>query len=361
MTKTLLKKGGYCTDIHFGKKANSQLHNEDCLRYLDWFCQKVKDEKCDYVAFLGDWNENRSALNVATLNYSYKGAKKLNDLGLPVYFVVGNHDLYHRHSREVHSVVPFNEFSNFILIENPTLVEEIDGKVLFVPYLFHEEYEKLAEHLKVPFWAGHFEFKGFEVTGYGMKMPTGPDPKDYHGPDHIVSGHFHKRQADENVIYIGNCFPMDFGDAGDTSRGMMTYEHTKKEMLFHDWDECPKYVKVTLSSLLDQDSSVVMYKDARVKCIVDIPVTFEESTYIRQKFTEDYSLREFVMEESMHLKEALTETKSEVDWEEHKLSSVDDLVVQMLRDIESEHINNQKLVEIYRDLTVMEPVEATDP
>lgn len=347
--KKLLKKGGLCTDIHFGKKANSQLHNEDCLNYLDWFCNKVKEENCDYVAFLGDWNENRSALNIATLNYSYKGAKKLNDLGIPVYFIVGNHDLYHRYSREVHSVINFNEFSNFVLIENPTVVDDIYGKVLFVPYIFHEEYSQLTKYLDIPIWAGHFEFKGFEVTGYGMIMPTGPDPKDFSGPKHIFSGHFHKRQADQNVIYIGNCFPMDFGDSGDLNRGMTVYEHDTDTVTFHNWADCPKYTKTTLSNLLDKTDT--LYPNSRVKCIVDIDITFEESTYLRQKFKEDFKLREFVLEESPKLMEALTNTEVSVDWDKDKLSTVNELVMQMLRDIDSEHIDNEKLVTIYQDLS----------
>ena len=355
-----LKKTAIFTDLHWGKKANSEQHNQDCMNFIDWFCSQVKkDKSIDHVAFLGDWNENRSALNVSTLNYSYRGAKKLNELGLPVFFVVGNHDLYHRHTREVHSVVPFHEFTNFTVINDITIRDDIGDGVLFAPYLFHEEYAKLINHLNVPVWMGHFEFKGFEVTGYGMKMPTGPDPKDFYGPKCIMSGHFHKRQVDHNILYVGNCFPMDFGDAGDTNRGMCTYDHQDHTIDFINWEECPKYIKATLSSFLD--NTVTMYPDARVKCIVDIPVSFEESTYLRQKFTEDYNLREFVMEESMQLKEALTETKADFDWEEHKLSSVDDLVVQMLRDIESEHINNQKLVEIYRELSVMEPIEVQDP
>lgn len=350
MKNKILKRGSYCTDIHFGKKSNSSQHNEDCLNFLDWFCEQAIEQGSDYVAFLGDWNENRSSLNIATLNYSYRGAKKLNELGIPVFFVVGNHDLYHRYSREVHSVLPFSEFSNFVLVEHPLVVEEIHGGALFVPYLFHEEYADLANHLKIPFWAGHFEFKGFEVTGYGMKMPTGPEPSDFKGPKHIVSGHFHKRQADGNIVYMGNCFPMDFGDAGDFNRGMMTYDHVKDKMEFIDWEQCPKYIKTTLSKLLD--GSVELYPDARVKCIVDIPVTFEESTVIRKKYTEDYKLREFVLEESAQLQEALTDTESTIDWDNEKLSSVNELVVQMLNNIESDHINNQTLVSIYQDLMV---------
>jgi DNA repair exonuclease SbcCD nuclease subunit len=147
------------------------------------------------------------------MKYSYLAAKKINDLGLPVFFVVGNHDLYHRHTREVHSVIPFQEFSNFRVIDSPTIIEEIHNKALFSPFLFHDEYAKMTGYLKLPFWAGHFEFKDFMVTGYGMKMPTGPDAMDFKGPKYIVSGHFHKRQHSDNIVYIGNTFPMDFGDA----------------------------------------------------------------------------------------------------------------------------------------------------
>ena len=126
-----LKKGAYFTDIHFGKKANSHLHNQDCLRFVTWFCEQVRnDPTIDYVAFLGDWNENRSALNIATLNYSYQAAKLLNELGLPIFFVIGNHDLYYRHSREIHSVIPFSEFANFVLFEEPPEIARIHGGAL---------------------------------------------------------------------------------------------------------------------------------------------------------------------------------------------------------------------------------------
>ena len=351
MTTRTLKKGAYFSDIHFGKKANSQTHNQDCLNYIDWFCDNVQeDPDIDYIAFLGDWNENRSALNIQTLNYSYRGAKQLNELGLPIYFVVGNHDLYHRHTREIHSVIPFNEFRNFILIEELTIVEQIEGGALFAPYLFHTEYPALIKYVNIPLWAGHFEFKGFWVTGNGVEMPTGPEHTLFKGPNYIVSGHFHKRQAKDQVVYIGNTFPMDYGDAGDTARGMMTYDHTKDEMLFYDWAKCPKYTKTTLTDILD--GTAVLHPDSRVKCVVDVPITFEESTALKQSFTEKYKLREFNLEESPEIREALSGTGMDIDWEENPLASVDELVEQMLKEIDSEHFNNQLLIELYKELQV---------
>lgn len=346
-----LRKSAMCTDIHFGKKANSDQHNQDCLDFLAWFCKQVEsDPEIDHIMFLGDWNENRSALNISTLNYSYRGAKMLNDLGLPVFFVIGNHDLYHRHTRDIHSVIPFNEFANFIIIDEPTIVEFVGDKILICPYLFHEEYPSLKRYLDIPFWAGHFEFRGFEVTGYGMIMPTGPDPIEYEGPKYIVSGHFHKRQAREssNVVYMGNAFPMDFGDAGDNARGMMTYDHENDEMLFLDWPDCPKYIKTTLTDILD--GTVTLHPNARVKCIADVKIDFEESSGLRQGFTDKFHLREFTIEESPDLREALSDTEMTIDWDDSKLAGVDELVEQMLREISSEHIDNQTLIELYQDL-----------
>ncbi len=345
----MLKKIACFTDIHFGKKANSSTHNQDCLDFITWFCEQVKaDPEIDCVGFLGDWNENRSALNISTLNYSYQGAKMLNDLGMPVYFIVGNHDLYHRHTREVHSVVPFNEFDNFVVVEEPTVRTEIHGSVLFCPYLFHEEYPSLSKYADIPMWFGHFEFKGFEVTGYGMKMPTGPEAKDYKGPKYIVSGHFHKRQVNENVVYMGNVFPMDFGDAGDTGRGMMTYDFVKDEMLFEDWPDLPRYIKTTLTDILD--GTVELHPNARVKCVVDVPISFEESNSLKQSFTTKHALREFTMEESFEIKKAIEGTEVEIEWDDNELAGVDELVQQMLNEIDSAHIDNGKLIEIYNEL-----------
>lgn len=347
-----LRKAAMLTDIHFGKKSNSEVHNQDCLNYIDWFCDQVRqDPTIDYVAFLGDWNENRSALNISTLNYSYRGAKKLNDLGLPVYFCVGNHDLYHRHTREIHSVIPFQEFKNFIIVDQPMVVNEIADGALLTPYMFHDEYPKLQEFLKLPFWAGHFEFKGFVVTGYNILMPTGPSVTDFIGPKNIFSGHFHKRQTMLHVHYIGNTFPMDFGDAGDFNRGMMVFDHLTEQATYINWSDCPKYIKTKLTDLLD--NNVVLYPQSRVKCIVDVPLSFEETAMTRQGIIEKYNLREFSMEESYEIQQALTETSTEVSGSINvenidKLDSVDDLVVQMLNNINSEHIDNQLLIETYR-------------
>lgn len=348
------QKTAIMTDLHVGRKNNSDQHNQDCLNYINWFCSNVKkDKNINSIAFLGDWHENRSALNISTLTWSYLGAKKLNDLNLPVYFIIGNHDLFHRHTRETYSTIHFAEFSNFKIINDIFYDKNLGKGTLFVPFLFQEEYPDLMKHIKVPVWMGHFEFKGFQVTGSGMKMPTGPSHKDFAGPT-IISGHFHKRQIQDNIVYMGNCFPLDFSDNLDNERGMMVYTHDDKTYQFINWTDCPKYIKCNLSELLDDKIKIL--NNTRITCVVDIPIDFEENTLIKEKFIKDYKLREFIMEESSELNDVLSDTQiSETDIQNiqddnTELTSIDDMIINMLAKIESEKIDPNTLIEIYKDL-----------
>lgn len=342
-----LKKGGFFTDLHVGAKSNSQQHNEDCVKYIDWFCANIKnDPDIDYICFVGDWHETRSNINVSTLTYSYQMATKINDLGLPVFFIIGNHDLYHRNNRDIYSVVPFHEFSNFNIIDKPTVIDNIADGVLMCPFLFHEEYPDLVQYNKIPLWIGHFEFKDFIVTGVNIKMKTGPDSNDFKKPKHIISGHFHKRQSSGNVTYIGNTFPTNFADAGDFERGMMIFDHNEDDMKFINWDDCPKYITGNLSDIIDKKINI--YPQSRVKCIADIPITYEENLGLKKEFIEKYDLREFTIEESVEINEALSETETQLN--NNELGTVDEMVMEMLSEIESKHIDNDLLSRIYKEL-----------
>lgn len=356
MTKVIkkLQRTAALTDIHWGTKSNSEQHNQDCDTYIDWFCDQVRnDPVIDNIVFMGDWFENRAALNVMTLNYSYRGAKKLNDLGLPVYFIIGNHDLYHRNTRELYSTVNFAEFNNFVIINEPTIIDELgENGSLLCPYMFHHEYPSLEKYLNLKTWWGHFEFKGFVITGYNITMLTGPDADRFVGPDYIFSGHFHKRQLSKNVAYIGNVFPTSFSDANDFERGMCVYDYKNKTPTFIDWKDCPKYVKCKLSDILS--GLIDLPQQSRVSCVVDVPITYEESLALKQELVAANNLRELILTESRAIAESITDTI--VDGEnpstieasdEHSSASIDELVVHMLGSIDNNMINNQILIEEY--------------
>jgi DNA repair exonuclease SbcCD nuclease subunit len=338
------------TDIHFGAQLNSEAHNIDCLNFIDWFIAKCKSENIDTIMFLGDWFEARNSINILTLNYAIQAKRKLNESGLTTYFLIGNHDLYHRHNRNIHSIEYAKEFENIIVIDQPTLLND---KFLLCPYLFKDEYVQISETMNKSDYAfGHFEFRNFYLTGTSSVSEHGFIHKLYSGPKYIFSGHFHKRQASDNVIYIGNPFGTTYADINDPNRGMCILDVEKNEVDFIDWEEGPMFYKTTLSKLLTED--VNLRTNSRVKCLIDIDISYSEAQTIKSDLTSEYNLREFILEENIKEKqEALTESALE-ELEELDSGSLDESIKKLIKDgVQPKgNIDPEFLIQIYDELLV---------
>lgn len=142
------------TDIHWGKQRDSLQNLETCKRVIDSIVKNIESMNVDNVIFLGDWYHNRDMLNVQTISESYNAMRKLASVA-NVYFVLGNHDMYHRNSRDVNSSSMFRDIKNVTIFENPEIVYVNGEKCLMAPYMtdFSQfskgEFHSLFGHLEV--------------------------------------------------------------------------------------------------------------------------------------------------------------------------------------------------------------------
>lgn len=334
------------TDIHWGARSNSDQHLQDCLDYIDWFCALAKEENATHIAFLGDWYENRNAINVRTLKYSQEGARRLNALGLPIFFIVGNHDLYHRSNRKVFSTDPFGDLENFIMVNEPM---EISEEIFMSPFLFKDEYPVLAEQINAhKYVLGHFEFRNFVVTGHDRVLDHGPDASLFTGPKYLLSGHFHKRQVSKNIVYIGNTFPTNFGDAWDSERGAAILQTDTEELEFVNY-EGPMFYKTRLTNVLNGDTPFA--KGGRVRCLLDADVPYSDVQALREEMMAAYELREFSVEEDLQSKKDSLSSGLEIEGD-LDLSSLDGTVRQLINEgvTPTATIDPAYLVELYEEL-----------
>ena len=344
---TKINKIASFTDIHWGAQNNSEQHNEDCTQFIEFFCETVKKEKAEAVVFLGDWYEQRNAINGLTLDYSYAGVKLLNDLGIPIKIIVGNHDLFFRHNRSVFTTNVLGSLTNIEIVNEPKVFPEFGSKgALICPFLFPEEYPSLLEYNHVPVWFGHFEFKGYVVTGDTITLDHGPEASDYSKPKKIYTGHFHRRQhfKGTNCYYIGNPFATNFADANDADRGMMIYTFDNDKVKFINYEDGPTFIKTTLTQLMEDPS--ILKPKATVKCLADTDITLEESANLKEQFTQKYKLRDFKLEEPVT--DALKDT--DMDLSGLEMESTDKIVVNLLGRITEPKISNDILIKEYGDL-----------
>ena len=148
----MFRKAAIFTDIHFGLKGNSRIHNQDCENYVDWFIQTAKDNGCETALFTGDWNHNRNSLNLTTMDAGIRSLEKLGDAFDNFYMFAGNHDLYYKDKRDVKST----EFAKHI--PGITVIEDIhvEDDVALVPWLVEDEWKRIKD-IKSKYLFGHFE------------------------------------------------------------------------------------------------------------------------------------------------------------------------------------------------------------
>ena len=335
----LFKKVAVCTDIHFGLKSNSLMHNQDCSDFIDWFIATAKANGCETGMFLGDWSHQRAAINMQTLQYSLRSLEKLSKAFDRFYFIPGNHDLYYRDKRDIYST----EWAKHI--PNIQIVNDFfkDGDVIIAPWLVGDDHKKLAK-MSAKYMFGHFELPGYLMNAM-VEMPDHGEVRreDFNNFEYVFTGHFHKRQTKKNITYIGNCFPHNYADAGDDDRGMMILEWGQ-EPEFHVWPAQPRYRVLGLSNIID-NAATLLAPGMHVRVQLDIEISYEEANFIKETYIKEYGLREMSL-----IPNKTAGVDTDMAPGEVKFESVDQIVTDQITNIESEFYDNRLLLKIYQNL-----------
>ena len=334
----MFKKAACFTDIHFGLKNNSRQHNNDCENFVKWFIDEAKSFGAETCFFLGDWHHHRSSINISTLNYSISNLKRLSENFEKVYFIVGNHDLFYRDKREISSVVFANEIPKVEVINEITVK---DG-VAIVPWLIGNEWKKIQK-IKAKYMFGHFELPNFKMNAM-VEMPDHGEIQASHfsNVEKVFTGHFHKRQHQGNISYIGNPFAHNYSDAWDNDRGAMFLEWDK-EPQYKIWADGPKYRVLPLSKLLEAPDDY-LEPEVNVRVKIDMDISYEEANFIKENFQNTYQLREISLLPYKELEEEM-EFQGEISFQ-----SVDEIVLDQLAKVESDTFDNSVLIELYNRL-----------
>ena len=334
----MFKKAAVFTDIHFGLKSNSRTHNSDCEEFIDWFIANAKERGCETCIFCGDWHHNRNSLNLTTMDATIRSMEKLGKAFDKVLMFVGNHDLYYKDKRDVSST----EFARHI--PGITVVDKIlvEDDVALVPWLVGDEWKKVGK-IKAKYLFGHFELPSFYMNAM-VQMPDHGDLKAEHfvNQEYVFSGHFHKRQKQGKVHYLGNAFPHNYADAWDDDRGMMVLEHGG-EPEYINWEACPKYRTIKLSKLIDDTDKLIKDK-MYLRVTLDLPISYEEANFIKETYISNYGVRELTLIPQKQMEEIST------DLDIAQFESVDQIVASEIAELDTANYDKNTLLQIYNGL-----------
>lgn len=301
----------------------------------------IQKRNCDTFIFGGDFFDIRHSIGVSTLNYAMDALEMINNAFDRSYFILGNHDLAFRQTREISSVVVARNFKNIEIITEPVYRDEI----LLLPWLVGDESKSINKY-NTRYTFAHLEIPGFMMNS-SVSMPDSPHATkldQFESQELVFTGHFHRRQQIKNIFYTGNVYPFDFSDAWDADKGAMFLDWGgKPEMVA--WDRQPLFRNTKLSDLLNDPDSILT-KNLTARVMLDIDISYEEASALKDAFIDQYGLRKVEL------------IPMSIDVDNHDFNpgsnfqSVDQIVIEGLKSIQSNDVRREKLIEIYDSLTI---------
>jgi len=216
------------TDQHFGARKGSKfLHEYFKKFYDDIFFPYLKRSGITTVIDMGDTFDNRRSIDLWSLEWAKENYyKKLEEMGITVHTIVGNHTAYYKDTNSINSVdLLLKQYDNVKIYSECTEVMIDKLQVLFVPWINAENLKSSIDAIKVSSSVcamGHLELNGFRAHR-GHVMEEGMAIDEFAKFNKVFSGHYHTRSDNGKIFYLGNPYEMFWNDVNDP-RGFTIFD-----------------------------------------------------------------------------------------------------------------------------------------
>lgn len=225
------------TDTHFGCKNDSNTFLEKSLNFFEEvFFPYLIENDIKTVLHLGDLMDRRKFVNFHTLHQvRTRFVDRLNVLDIEFYCILGNHDTYYRNTNSINSVQELLEgrYENIHICDKPTQLDFDGYKIEMIPWINRENQQEILDYLdksNASMVCGHFELNGYQVMK-GVNFEGDMTDEPLRKFESVLSGHFHTKQAKNNVKYLGTPYQLTFSDVND-EKGFHVFDTETRELEF---------------------------------------------------------------------------------------------------------------------------------
>jgi DNA repair exonuclease SbcCD nuclease subunit len=224
------------TDMHFGARNDSIAFLDFYEKfYTNTFFPALKEQGITTVLNLGDTFDRRKYVNFYALDRAKKMFfDKLQEEGIKMYMLAGNHDTYFKNTNEVNSPdLLLKEYDNIEVIDEPHTIFVGGTAICMMPWICPENYQASLDVIKntqADLCMGHFEIAGFAMYR-GMESHDGLSKNIFDKFDMVFSGHYHHKSDDGHIYYLGNPYELTWQDYNDP-RGFHLFDLDTRELEF---------------------------------------------------------------------------------------------------------------------------------
>ncbi len=263
-------------DTHFGVRNDAKHFHEFYEKfYSTVFFPYLEEHDIKVVIQLGDLFDRRKYINFLSLAESRRYFfDELKERDIHLHALVGNHDIFWRHSLQVNSPeLLLKDYDNITLWSKHGTLELEDMNIDMIPWICQENEKEIREFVSSSVSShcfGHFELLGYQLWP-GMPSHEGYSDDFLGNYDQVYSGHYHMKSSQGNVMYLGTPYELFWNDYKD-QKGFGIFDTKTKELEFvnnpHRMFYKIKYddSKLTMEHLKNINYS--QYEKAYIKIVV---------------------------------------------------------------------------------------------
>jgi DNA repair exonuclease SbcCD nuclease subunit len=220
------------TDTHYNfKKGNKVFHEYFEKFYKEVFFPTLRKYKIDTVIHMGDMFDNRKSTDYWSIDWTKRvilePLKKYK-----VHVILGNHDIFYKNTTKLNSpMLLLNEYKNIKVYDKPSTVQVGEQDLFFIPWITPESEQETLDSIRntpARVAMGHLELSGFYVNQSTIQQ-HGMDKGVLNKFDKVFSGHYHMRNDDGKIFYLGNPYQLYWSDYND-KRGFTIFDTDTYEL-----------------------------------------------------------------------------------------------------------------------------------
>jgi DNA repair exonuclease SbcCD nuclease subunit len=311
-------------DFHVKKGINTNI----ILDYLDYLKAYCKENAIFDIIIMGDiFDKSSNIKNEAFVPLFMKFYDMKKD-GIDFTFILGNHDIYSVNNDSI--VETFKPIGRVI-----KEAEYLGGPQDFsyLPYTKKEDDivpqdGYLFTHIPIADFSFDNAYHATEKHAFKRDL--------FSDFNLVFTGHFHRHQSKDNIVYVGSPTQLNFGEMGQ-KKGFVVFNDTNGSWKFVEYTQAPKFIKIDINDFQDfdpQNKFVGIKIDRKIENFVKLrKVLFEKGALEVVPF--------FEKKEDVEVKK--------IDHVEDN-SSIENIVRNFLHGVKEEGVSNDKLLEIFEEV-----------
>jgi DNA repair exonuclease SbcCD nuclease subunit len=237
------------------------VNSETALNNLTYIKQYCLENKIDTVIGAGDFFHTKSKAYAPHVIQARLRLKDWKKAGINHYMIIGNHDMSNQNNTLNSIVFVFSEYATiipdyyFFDIENTRIHFMSYTKKIFPRFILSEEKKNVL--------ISHLDIQGFTMSN-GYQATTGFTVRDLSKFDLVITGHYHKHQVRNNIVYVGSSNQTSFSER-DQKHGFLLFDTETLEWELIENNPAPKYKFLNVKEYSDIDEKDVDNNFLRIK------------------------------------------------------------------------------------------------